>query len=60
MEALMVLAEEEYFEPQKQQNIGGILKVRTGKKDCMRIDTKDRQNRFAPEIQLTFKNHSIA
>lgn len=60
MEALMVLAEEEYFEPQKLQNIGGILKVRTGKKDCMRIDTKDRQNRFAPEIQLTFKNHSIA
>lgn len=60
METLMVLAEEEFIEPQKLlSNVGGILKVRTSKKDCMRVDQKDRQNRFAPEIQLTFRNYCI-
>ena len=38
MEALMVVAEEEYIEPSKTQAVAGIMKVRTAAKDYMRID----------------------
>jgi hypothetical protein len=33
MEALMVVAEEEYIEPSKTQAVNGIMKIRTSKKD---------------------------
>lgn len=59
MEALLVVAEEEYIEPSKSQAVTGIMKIRTSKKDYMRVDQKaQRQNRFAPEIALTFHDKS--
>jgi hypothetical protein len=33
MEALMVVAEEEYIEPSKTQAVNGIMKIRTSNKD---------------------------
>lgn len=38
MEALLVVAEEEYIEPSKSQKVAGIMKIRTSKKDYMRVD----------------------
>lgn len=36
------------------------MKIRTSKKDYMRVDQKaQRQNRFAPEIGLTFHDRSV-
>lgn len=50
MEALLVLAEEEYLEPSKLPNVTGIMKVRTSKKDYMRVEKNQGMNRFAPEV----------
>jgi hypothetical protein len=38
MEALMVLAEEEFLEPSKNPAVTGIMKIRTSRKDYLRVD----------------------
>lgn len=56
MESLLVLAEEEYLEPSKNPSVTGIMKLKTSKKDYLRVDTAQKLNRYAPEILLTFYN----
>jgi hypothetical protein len=54
MELLMVLAEEEYLQPQTDTQ--SVMKVKTTKIDYMRTDKASKTNRFAPEVLLSVKN----